>query len=70
METQDGQLAPAYFSPNYKNFGRPLQTVRNKTTVLNLVFKEFFHTSTPPRISVFLQKGITIFCRKIFVSQW
>ena len=38
---QDGRLAPAYFSPNYKYFDQFLQTVKNKTTVLTLVFKEF-----------------------------
>ena len=37
---QDGRLAPAYFSPN-KYFDEVLQTVKNKTTVLILVFKEF-----------------------------
>ena len=34
---QDGRLAPAYFSPNYKYFDQILQTVKNETTVLNLV---------------------------------
>ena len=38
---QDGRLAPAYFSPNYKYFDQLLQTVKNKTTVLNLVFRVF-----------------------------
>ena len=38
---QDGRLAPAYFSPNYKYFDQLLQTVTNKTTALNLVFKDF-----------------------------
>ena len=38
---EDGRLAPAYFSPNYKDFHQLLQTVRNRTTVLKLVFKEF-----------------------------
>ena len=35
---QDGRLAPAYFSPNCKYFDQLLQTVKNKTTVLTLVF--------------------------------
>ena len=35
---QDGRLAPAYFSPNFKYFDQLLQTVKNKTLVLNLVF--------------------------------
>ena len=43
---QDGRLAPAYFLPNYKYFDQLLQTVKNKTTVLNLVFKEFLQTTT------------------------
>ena len=38
---QDGRLAPANFSFNYKNFDQLLQTVKNKTTVLILVFKLF-----------------------------
>ena len=58
---QDGRLAPAYFSPNYKDFDQFLQTVKNKTTVLNLVSKEFLQTSVPPLILYFMQKGITIF---------
>ena len=54
-------LAPAYFSPNYKYFDQLLQTVKNKTTVLILVFKEFLLKSIPPLISVLYAKGITIF---------
>ena len=42
---QDGRLAPAYLSPNYKYLDQLLQTVKNKTTVLILVFKEFLQTS-------------------------
>ena len=41
MVKQDGRLAPAYLSRNYKYFDQLLQTVKNKTTVLNLVFKDF-----------------------------
>ena len=54
---QDCRLAPAYLSPNYKYFDQLLQTVKNKTTVLNLVFKEFLQTSIPPLISVLYAKG-------------
>ena len=43
---QDGRLAPAYFSPNYKYFDQLLQTVKNKTTVLILVFKEFLQINS------------------------
>ena len=50
-------LAPEYFSPNYKYFDQLLQTVKNKTTVLILVFKEFLQTSIPPLISVLHAKG-------------
>ena len=49
---QDGRLAPAYFLPNYNYFDQLLQTVKNRTTVLILVFKEFLQTSIPPLISV------------------
>ena len=54
---QDGRLAPAYFSPSYKYFDQLLQTVKNKTTVLILVFKEFLQTLIPPLISVLYAKG-------------
>ena len=30
---QDGRLASAYFSPEYKNFDQHMQTVKNETTV-------------------------------------
>ena len=50
-------LATAYFSPNYKYFDQLLQSVKNKTTVLILVFKEFLQTSIPPLISVLYAKG-------------
>ena len=53
---QDGRLAPAYLSPNYKYFDQLLQTVK-KTTVLILVFKEFLQTSIRSLISVLYAKG-------------
>ena len=59
-------LAPAYFSPNYKHFDQLLQTVKNKTTVLILVFKQFLQTSTPPLISVLYAKGYHYFPLKNF----
>ena len=59
-------LAPAYFSPNYKYFVQLLQTVKNKTTVLILVFKEFLQTSIPPRISLLYAKGYHDFPSKSF----
>ena len=43
-----------------------LQTVKNKTTVLNLVFKEFLQTSAPPLISVLYAKGYHDYALKIF----
>ena len=63
---RDGRLAPAYFSPNYKYFDQLLQTVKNKTTVLILVFKEFLQTSIRPLISVPYAKGYHSFPLKIF----
>ena len=30
---QDGRLAPAYFSPEYKIFDQHMQTFKNETTV-------------------------------------
>ena len=59
-------LAPAYFSPNYKYFDQLSQTVKNKTTVLILVFKEFLQTSIPPLISVLYAKGYHYFPLKKF----
>ena len=63
---QDGRLAPAYFSPNYKHFDQLLQTVRNKTTVLILIFKEFLQISIRPLISVLYAKGYHDFPLKNF----
>ena len=63
---QDGRLAREYFSLNYKYFDQLLQTVKNKTTVLNLVFKEFLQTSIPPLISLLYAKGYNIFHLKNF----
>ena len=63
---QDGRLAPAYFSPNYKYFDQLLQTVKNKTTVLILVFKECLQTSIRPLISVLYAKGYHNFPLKKF----
>ena len=57
-------LAPAYFSPNYNTFDQLLQTVKNKTTVLILVFKEFLQTSIQPLISVLHAKGYHYFLLK------
>ena len=65
-DRQDGRLAPAYFSPNYKYFDQLLQTVKNKTTVLILVFKEFLQTSIRPLISVLYAKGYHYFPSKNF----
>ena len=63
---QDGRLAPAYFSPNYKYFDQLLQTVKNRTTVLILVFKEFLQTPIWPLISVLYAKGYHDFPSKLF----
>ena len=57
---------PAYFSPNYKYFDQLLQTVKNKTTVLIIVFKEFLQTSIRPLISVLYAKGYHDFPLKNF----
>ena len=54
---QDGRLALAYFSANYKNFDQLLQTVKNKTTVLILVFNNFSQMSIRPLISILYAKG-------------
>ena len=59
-------LAPVFFSPNYKYFDQLLQTVKNKTTVLMIVFEEFLQTSVPPLISVLYAKGYHDFLLKNF----
>ena len=46
--------------------GQLLQTFKNKTTVLNLVFKEFLQTSVPPLISVLYAKGYHDYALKNF----
>ena len=56
----------AFFSLNYKYFDQLLQTVRNKTTVLILIFKEFLQTSIRPLISVFYAKEYDDFPLKNF----
>ena len=63
---QDGRLAPAYFSLNYEYFDQLLQTVKNKTTVLNLIFKEFLQTTIPRLISLLHAKGCHHFPLKNF----
>ena len=63
---QDGWLKPAYFSPKYKCFDQFLQTVKNETAGLNLVFKEFLQTSIPPLISAFYAKEYHDFPLKNF----
>ena len=49
-------LAPAYFSPNYKYFDQFLQTVKNKTTVLILVFKEFLQINSTTDFSTLCKR--------------
>ena len=43
---QDCRLAPAYFSPNYECFDQFLRTVKNITTLLLLVFKDFLQINS------------------------
>ena len=66
IEQQDGRIAPAYFSPNYKYFDQLLQKVINKTTVLILVFKEFLPTSIRALTSVLYAKRYHDFPLKNF----
>ena len=66
---QNGRLAPAYFSPNYKYFDQLLQTIKNKTTVLILAFKVFYKHQFDHWFLYLMQKGITTFRWKFFVSQ-
>ena len=63
---QDDRLARAYFLPNIKYFDQILQTVKSKTTVLILVFREFLQTSIRPLIYVLYAKGFHDFPLKNF----
>ena len=60
------QNMPVVAARNYKYFDQLLQTVKNKTTVLNLSFKEFLQTSISPLICVFCAKGYHNFPLKNF----
>ena len=51
---KEGQLASAYFSPNYKIFDLFFKIKKNENTVLNLVFKAFPQSSIPPLASIIL----------------
>ena len=63
---QDGLLAPAYFSPNYKYFDQHLQTVKNETTALNLVFEGFLPTSILPlNYILYAKEGVSRFSVEI-----
>ena len=44
------------FFARIKYFDQHLQTVKNETTVQNLVFEGFLQTSIPPMISIFYEK--------------
>ena len=64
---QDGWLAPAYFSPNCKDFDQFLQTVKNKTTVLILFLKEFLQINSTTDFCT-LCKRVSRFCIEKFSS--
>ena len=59
-------LGLPYFSPTYKYFDQLLQKVKNKTTVLILIFKEFLQTSIPPLIFILYAGGCHDFLMKHF----
>ena len=63
---QGGRLAQAYFLPKYKYFDQLLQTVKNETTILKLVFKGFLQISILPLISIFYAKEYHNFPLKTF----
>ena len=57
------------FFASYYNFDQLLQTVKNETTVLNLVFKGFLQTSIPLLIFIFYaEEFLPRFSVKIFLS--
>ena len=57
---QDGRLAPAYFSQEYKFFDRLLLTVKNETTVENLVNESFLQKTIPPLLSISYAKEVVL----------
>ena len=66
---QDGRLAPAYLSPNYKYFDQFLQTVKKRLKTKLLFWYQFsnsFYKSIPPLISVLYAKGYNDFPLKNF----
>ena len=66
---QDGQLAPAYFSPNYKySDDQLLQTVKNETTALNLVFKGFIDNINSATDFCTLCNRVSRFCVENFLA--
>ena len=65
---QDGRLAPAYFSPNYNYFDQLLQTVKNKTTVLKLVFQRVFTNINSTTDFYTLRKRVLRFSVENFLS--
>ena len=69
INKQDGRLAPAYFSPNYKYFDQLLQTVKNENSVWNLVFKGFFtNINSTTDFYIFWKEGVSRFCVENFLS--
>ena len=71
---QDGRLAPASFSPNYKYFDQLLQRVRNQTLVLNSVFEGFFtNINSATDFYTLCKEGVSRFLcltvPKIFVGE-
>ena len=56
-----------YFSPNYKYFDQFLQTIKNKTTVLILVFKEFLEINSTTDFCTSC-KRVSRFCVEKFLS--
>ena len=57
---KNGWLVPVKFSPNYKQFDQLLQTVKNKTTILNLVLKSLYKHQFHHWFLYFMQKGFTV----------
>ena len=57
------------FFAHLQKFGQLLQTAKNKTTVLILVFKEFLQTSVPPLIFLLYAGGCHDFLMKKLFSQ-
>ena len=66
INKQDGRIAPAYFSPNYKYFDQLLQTVKNKNYYFQFSIQRVFTNIISTTDFCTLYKSVSRFSVKIF----